>query len=225
MLNGLDYTRQLSLIDVKNFTKPIRVIGAGATGSWLVMQLAKLGFQNVHIYDFDVIEEHNLPNQLFRIDQLGMNKAQACIDLAKDFGNVSYTAHDMRVDATTNLSGYVFVLTDTMASRKEIFEGALKFKPQVKSFIETRMGLQGYYIYTVNPMEHDQCEGYAKTLFKDEEGSVSACGSSQSVGVTASACASMALCQMLNVELGQHYEQEFKFSWGGNMLMTRQLGE
>jgi len=45
--------------------KRVDIIGAGATGSHVVMLLAILGFTNIHVWDFDRVEAHNLANQSF----------------------------------------------------------------------------------------------------------------------------------------------------------------
>ena len=66
-----DYRKQTNLIEVENVDIPIHVIGCGALGSWLVFFLLKMGFKNITVYDFDTIEEHNLPNQCFMERQIG----------------------------------------------------------------------------------------------------------------------------------------------------------
>ena len=61
----------------------VDVIGCGATGSKIIMLLAKLGVQNIHIWDKDVIESHNIPNQAFLISQIGMKKTDAIVELTQ----------------------------------------------------------------------------------------------------------------------------------------------
>jgi hypothetical protein len=43
------------------FPELLRRYGIGAA---MVVALAKTGFENISVYDFDRMEEHNLPNQL-----------------------------------------------------------------------------------------------------------------------------------------------------------------
>ena len=59
----LDISRHKELFNPYYFNTPVTIIGAGATGSWLALMLAKLGIQDITVYDFDVVEEHNVPNQ------------------------------------------------------------------------------------------------------------------------------------------------------------------
>lgn len=54
----------------------IAVIGAGAVGNEVIKNLALLGVAEIHIYDFDSIEEHNLTRSvLFRPSDVGAAKA------------------------------------------------------------------------------------------------------------------------------------------------------
>ena len=57
--------RQLEIAYPSQFKdRPITVIGAGGIGAATVVALAKTGFENITVYDFDTVEQHNLPNQL-----------------------------------------------------------------------------------------------------------------------------------------------------------------
>ena len=73
----MNYSRQLDIYDAENRKDVAYIIGAGATGSWLSLILSKLGFSKIKVFDFDVIEEHNLPNQFFKNRQVGMLKVMA----------------------------------------------------------------------------------------------------------------------------------------------------
>ena len=71
------YHRQLDILDPKSMDVPVTIIGAGATGSFTALSLAKMGIRNITIYDFDTVEEHNLPNQFYRQCDLGKRKVEA----------------------------------------------------------------------------------------------------------------------------------------------------
>jgi shikimate 5-dehydrogenase len=67
-MNQLFFLRQLDIADPSKFKdKPVTVIGAGEIGAATVVALAKTGFENITVYDFDTVEEHNFPNQLLPI--------------------------------------------------------------------------------------------------------------------------------------------------------------
>lgn len=239
----MDYSRQREAFEVEKFNMPVHVIGAGATGSWVVLMLAKMGIQNIHVWDFDTVEEHNLPNQAFRAltnwdddmgytgTDIGKSKAESiqiiaseATGLNEDNGDFQVTVHNERVDGSQRLSGIVFMLTDTMSSRKEIWEKAIKLKPQVKLLIETRMDLEGGFIYCINPIHTPQIKEYEKTFYTDEQAAVSACGTSQSLVATALHISSVAVWQLINfhnerelpnfISISSRYNNAIANTWG-----------
>jgi tRNA A37 threonylcarbamoyladenosine dehydratase len=88
------FLRQLDIADPSQFKdKPVTVIGAGGIGAAMVVALAKTGFENITVYDFDTVEEHNLPNQLFSMwvgDQgtLQWAKTTALFHLVHDLADI-----------------------------------------------------------------------------------------------------------------------------------------
>lgn len=197
-MNIENFTRQEEIFNPYNFNVPVHIIGAGATGSWVTMILAKMGIKNINLYDFDTVGEHNLPNQCFDIESIEKNKALELTRIIKQFTNVNINAKNIKVDKSFRFNGIVFMLTDTMKSRKEIWENCIKFNVNIPIYIETRMDLRGGRIYTINPLDLTQIKEYEKTLYTDEEAAVSACGTSQSIITTAMQISTIAVWQMLN---------------------------
>ena len=74
---NLNISRHMELFNPYEFKTPITIIGAGATGSWLALALAKLGVEDITVWDFDIVEEHNIPNQAFGIQNIGFPKVTA----------------------------------------------------------------------------------------------------------------------------------------------------
>lgn len=63
----------------------IAVIGAGAVGNEVVKNLALLGCGTIDVFDFDVVELHNLTRSvLLRESDAGRNKAEAVAERARD---------------------------------------------------------------------------------------------------------------------------------------------
>ena len=96
-----------------------------------------------------------------------------------------------------NLEGFVFVLTDTMHSRKNIFENLLENNDKVLRVVETRMGLTHGRIYFIDPNNEDQVKKYKQTFYSDEESAVSFCGTSQSIVTTAIGIAQLAANKLI----------------------------
>lgn len=205
----MDMIRQLELFDPYNFKTPITVIGAGATGSWLTLCLAKLGIENITVYDFDVVESHNIPNQAFRMSYYdGKDKNTVDTDIGKmkveSLQSVVYdmtkTEIEIKPEKYTNqrLNGIVFLMVDSMAERKRIWETSIKMKPSIKLLIEPRMGLNLGRIYNVIPTSLNHIKEYEQTYYSDDNAEVSACGASMTVITTAMSIASICARQVIN---------------------------
>lgn len=195
---NLDVRRHLDLFDPYDFgDTPVTVLGCGATGSWLVLQLAKLGITNITVYDFDHVEEHNVPNQLFGIQDIGKSKVEALKEHVLAQTGLEIKAKEEKF-THGRLKGYVFVMVDSMTARKDIFETSIKAKSNVKLMIEPRMGLNEGRIYNVIPTDSTHCRRWEECWYPDSEAEVSACGTSQSVITTAILTASICVRQLIN---------------------------
>lgn len=194
----VDPTRHLSVFSPHAFGKKrVDIVGAGATGSRIVLSLAKLGVENIHVWDFDKVEEHNIANQIYGLTHIGKLKVKALADTIRKLTGTVITTHNERVDGSKQFGEIVFLLTDTMKSRKEIWDKGLKFKLHTKTLIETRMGADSGRVYTLNPSKPTHIKEWEATLCSDNETEVSACGASVSVGPTAETIAGLAVWQMI----------------------------
>ena len=198
-----DYTKQSELFDMlMHKDTPITIIGTGAIGSWVCFILLKMGFTDITIYDFDTIEEHNIPNQLFQEKQINLEKVTAMEQIYQEFfhGDISKRLHIKSEKVTKNTfikTDIIFCCVDSMAVRKELYETLFKFSMFTKLWIEGRISLYGAYIYTLvkNPK---QLAEYEKTLYDDVEAEVSACGISQTALPAAINAASVMVMQMID---------------------------
>ncbi len=85
----MNFHRQLDVLDVPRLARtPITVIGAGAVGSFTVLALAKCGAECITVYDDDTVESHNLPNQWYRLTDLGRPKVEALRELVREMTGV-----------------------------------------------------------------------------------------------------------------------------------------
>ena len=186
----------------------VHIIGLGAVGSRVVFELAKAGLTNLHLWDFDTVEGHNVGNQMFGIDHVGSPKEVAMADiLIRDFAlDLEGNLHG--VYNGEQLSGMVFVCVDSMAIRKLVFS-ANKWNTSIPLIIEARMGVSEGFIYSINPSVPMQMKFWEeKSDYSDEDTNVqrSACGTTLSVGSTAGICAMYSVSQMIRwyrIQTGQ----------------------
>jgi molybdopterin/thiamine biosynthesis adenylyltransferase len=209
----MDYNRQLGLMDPRQIgKKSISLIGVGATGSMMAFFLAQLGWGNspqgcgvLKVFDGDIVENHNLANQMYSHEHVGMAKVNALDDIIlKKCGFHIETHNEMVTNQNSVKSTYVCILTDTMKSRKEIFDNCLQFSFDTDLVIETRMGLRDGRIYAFNPSNKDHVEEWKKTLYGDDVAEVSACGASQSIMTTVGFLASLASTRIV-----QHFNSRY----------------
>jgi molybdopterin/thiamine biosynthesis adenylyltransferase len=225
----IDPVRHLPVFNPDAFGKTrVDVIGAGATGSKLAMSLAKHGVECLHVHDFDKVESHNVANQIYGNDDVGRLKVDALQEMIERQTGTVITTHNQPVDGTQELGAVVFLLTDTMSSRKEIWQRGLKFKQRTRLMIETRMGADSGRIYTVNPCKLPEINGWEGTLYDDKVAEASACGMSISVGATAGFLAEFAVWQLFRwfaIQQGREDEldHEIIFSLRPPLIVTRRF--
>ncbi len=210
----IDPMRHFEIFSPDSFgNRRIDVIGAGATGSRIALSLAKLGVQNIHAWDFDTVAGHNIANQLYRIKDVGRPKVEALRDLIMEQTGDEITIHNERYDpeeqARERMGVVVFVLTDSMASRKAIFD-SLRTKMYVRLLIETRMGADNGRIYTLSPYRPDIANRYAESLYSDEDAHTEAslCGTAITVAPTADMISGYAVWQFIRWWRSLNTEEE-----------------
>ncbi len=202
-MNPMDITSHESLLDVRKSQEQIHIIGCGAIGSHIALSLAKLGFENLILFDFDQVESHNIANQAYHWPHVDLPKVEALRAVLQVQTGLELPAHnvvDKRVDAKERLNGIVFLCVDSMAARKEIFNGCCKLKPAVNLMIDVRMNPWDGRVYIINPGNIEHCTFWeSNSDYTDENANVprSACGRNISVGPTAIIIAEMAVIQFM----------------------------
>ena len=215
----IDYWRQLDLFDPIDFKTPIHIIGAGATGSYITYILAKMGIKDITVYDFDRVEVHNLPNQIFGVQDVGKSKVRALQDRILNDTNIKIKTVNKKVEKE-KFSGIVFLLTDTMKSRKDIFESSIVNNINVKFYIETRMAISGGYIFSFSPNEKKMISNYRKTLYSDEEAERSPC-SNLAISPTVSILAGLAAFTLINFVKNKSYSNQVLFSLSPFLVLNK----
>ncbi len=165
-MNTDHLTRQLDLIPLATLGQSITVIGCGAIGSFTVLSLAKMGFENITVYDFDEVSIENMNCQFYRFSDIGKPKAFALQSLVKDFTNADITAKNERYEAQP-LQGIVITAVDSMKARKIVWE-RLKKSFGVQYLIDPRMSAEYALQYVINPHNEADRITYEKVLYTDE---------------------------------------------------------
>jgi molybdopterin/thiamine biosynthesis adenylyltransferase len=202
-----DYLRQSGIISIQDFKdNEIAIIGCGAIGSFTAISLAKMGLQKFFLCDMDRIEPHNLPNQFFKEEDIGVNKVFVTSENMKDFNSdvkteLCYAEIEKNKTFPSKSCTIVVSCVDNMDVRKYIFNKCKKNK-QVQLFIDTRMaGLQGQ-VYIVDMSNKKQIKNYEKSLFKTEDAVQLRC-TERSIIFTVMGIASLVCNQVLKALKGE----------------------
>lgn len=172
----MNFLRQLDLFNGEKFSEQVHVIGAGATGSYLTLFLAKMtGSPFITVWDYDKVEDHNLPNQLYGPADVGRLKVEALEEVVERLTGVTITTEAVRCDKDSRLHGIVFLAVDSMDSRKEIFDGCIKFNPNVTLMVEMRLGIDSAIIYSINPNLRSDVGRWEKGWYPSSEAVESPC--------------------------------------------------
>lgn len=166
----IDYSNQTDIFDPAQFAWPVHVIGLGGIGGAVLFPLLKLGVHEVHVWDTDVVEPHNIPAQLvYRPSDIGVSKAKAVQAFAeRQEADCEIVIHEERVDSDTKLNGIVISGVDSMASRSDIWQ-AVQYNVEVPLYMDGRIGGEQLQLLTLNPSDFDSVQGYEEWLFPDSE--------------------------------------------------------
>jgi molybdopterin/thiamine biosynthesis adenylyltransferase len=168
-INGPDYWRQLGILPPSNMQGiTFTIIAAGGIGSPTALTICKMGAKDLTIWDDDVVDRHNLPNQLFRYEDLGKMKVIALKEILAGFAPTNVVAVTERYTKNSPpLAGIVISGVDSMAARKEIWE-KICGNQNVPIYIEARMGALALRIHSVNPNNPEEASWYETTLYSDD---------------------------------------------------------
>lgn len=205
----MNLSKVLEYFDASKVCKgAVNIIGCGAIGSHVVEQLVRMGVENIHLWDFDTVSAHNIANQMFVNEDIGMAKVAAVARYAKAINpQVKLTLHPKGLQKPYVVNGYVFLCVDSIELRKEIVK-ANRLNPNCIAFFDFRMRLtdaQAYFAERKNVKEVDRL--YATMDFTSEEAKestpVSACGVTLSVVYTVKAITACGVANFARFCLGQ----------------------
>ena len=167
--HGSVFHRQLGIFDPAKYPIAVTIIGAGAIGSYAALALAKIGFNDITVYDFDVVEPKNQPGQLYGLDDVGELKVVALKRIVSELANIEINHQPVKWEGQEfEKGGIVISAVDCMDARKEIFQ-KVKLKSNFTLLMDGRIGGQAVRLLSVRPMSMQDIDKYKKTLFTNEE--------------------------------------------------------
>jgi molybdopterin/thiamine biosynthesis adenylyltransferase len=202
-LTNQHLTRQLDLIPIEVLGEPITVIGAGAIGGWVTLALAKMGFGNISVYDFDHVDIVNLNSQFYRQGDVGGPKVGALRQLVLDFTGTEIDGRYTKYEGGI-FPGIVISAVDNMAVRKLIWDNHVGKSVNTRRIIDPRMGAESALLYVMNPMSEVDAKAYEKTLYSDEDAVRERCTAKATI-YTANLLSGMVCKAVKDILVGDQY--------------------
>ena len=172
------YSRQADVVPAEVLRDtPVTVIGIGALGRQVALQLAAMGIKTLVLVDFDTVDESNLASQGYLESDLGQLKvdatAEACLRLNS---KVKVFKMACRFRRSMAIRGAVFCCVDAISTRKLIWEAV---RDSCRFFGDGRLTAGVIRVLTV--CDSIGLEHYPKTLFTQEEAHAGTCTSKMTI--------------------------------------------
>ena len=199
----MNLNKHLEFFNPNELTEEIHIIGCGAIGSTVAEMLTRLGVNELYLYDFDKVSEHNITNQMFRQADVGELKVTALAKQLQEINpDIKLHLEPQGYTELIRLRGIVFLAVDSIELRKEIVT-TLKYNKDIVYVTDCRMGLTDAQCYAASWDNEKQIDGLLQTMqFTSEEAKeatpISACGTTLSVTPTVRMIVSLCVSNFIN---------------------------
>lgn len=219
----MNLAKSMDFFDPSSVNGRIHIIGCGSVGSTLAENLVRCGVTKLTLWDFDVVESHNLVNQMFRLDQIGKSKVEALADLLLEINPECELKIQPNGWNGENLSGYIFLAVDNIELRKQIVEKNM-MNMSIKAVFDIRTMLTGAQHFAANWNEKKHRDDLLSTMqFSHEEAKdetpTSACGFTLGVAPTVRVIAGIAVMNFIGFVNGGSIRKFVQFDLGEQMFM------
>ena len=182
----------------------IHIIGCGSVGSTVAEMLARSGVTNFTLWDFDVVEPHNLANQMFRQKDVNRTKVEALLDILTEINPEISDTTTLKEEGWKGqqLSGYVFLCVDNIDLRREIVEMHID-NPYIKAMFDFRTRLEDAQHYAADWSDYKMKKDFLNSMNfshdeAKEETPVSACNVTLSVCPTVRVICARGVANFMN---------------------------
>ena len=179
-----NYMRQLGFFDPsKHKDAAVTFVGVGGIGSFAATAVAKLGVPHIRLIDPDYVDDHNLPNQMYDVADLGVSKVEAAAIAVREAAGVEARTYRSSIgtdgwqgDEIRGIGGIVVSGLDSMTARHDLWHKAVKLNPAVPLLIDCRLDAQIIHVYCVDPRNTEDVAKYEQlTLYSDDEADDNSC--------------------------------------------------
>ena len=172
------FTRQRDLVPadrLANFT--VTVIGVGAIGRQLALQLAAIGAPRIQLVDFDKVDVTNVTTQGYPVEAVGQPKVVAMSDAIRRLdGAIQVETVQDRYRAKLGMGEAIFCCVDSISARSAIWRSA---STRCQFWADGRM--LGEVIRVLAAGDANGRSRYANTLFPQADAQLGRCTSRSTI--------------------------------------------
>ncbi|WP_417390836.1 HesA/MoeB/ThiF family protein [Gimesia sp.] len=166
------FQRQSSLVPSEKLSRvSATVIGVGAIGRQVALQLAAIGTQRIQLVDFDTVELTNITTQGYRTQDLGLAKVEATAQSIRELDDsIQVGTIPDRFRPSVNIGEAIFCCVDSISARAAIWRSA---GTHCDFWCDGRM--QGELMRVLTVSDPLSAKQYAETLFPQQEAHQGSC--------------------------------------------------
>ena len=166
------YSRQADIVPRRRILDcKATVIGIGAIGRQVAIQLTAIGVPHLQLIDFDHVDLSNLATHGYMQKDMERPKVDATAEFCREIN------HDLQVEVvldrfkrTTPVGNCVFMCVDSIETRRHIWQA---LKDKVNFFVDGRMSAEVLRVITA--CDEKSREYYPQTLFSSSEAHTGPC--------------------------------------------------
>jgi sulfur carrier protein ThiS adenylyltransferase len=172
------FTRQRDLVPADRLANvTVTVIGVGAIGRQVALQLAAIGVPHIQLVDFDVVDVTNVTTQGYLADDVGQPKVLATADAIRRLdGAIQVDIFQDRHRAKLEIGAAVFCCVDSISARAAIWRSASN---RCQFWSDGRM--LGEVIRVLTAVDSNDGTRYSGTLFPQADAQRGSCTSRSTI--------------------------------------------
>ena len=172
------FSRQRDVVPAERLAEcSIAIVGVGALGRQVALQLAAVGARRLTLIDFDTVEESNLASQGYLEADLGRPKVDATAEMCQRINSgLELLEEAGRFRRSMPIGEIVFSCVDSIDTRRLIWQVV---KGQVDFFCDARMSAEVIRVLVASDTASRR--HYPTTLFTTEEAYLGACAAKTTI--------------------------------------------
>jgi hypothetical protein len=168
----VDHTRHMNIFQVpEDFS--VTLVGAGGIGATTALTLAKMGVCTMVVYDDDTVGHENIPTQLHRVSDVGIDKVDSLELTLREYSDeLTYFGRNSRVtESDTIRSSLVISAVDNISARQGIWKALNNPESAWDFYLDARMAAEEFQMFVVCRDDPEAMAYYEAHLMGMDEGS------------------------------------------------------